>query len=127
MGMAQRRRARRAGILLVVMALGSMLVPPTAFAQGKNGEPGLDAVKAVSKELVGYGVAATACFVAVAIALGGLEGQIGAMFQIPGFNATAKVRVVVCVVALLIAVSAIPVSNFVIDKMSSAGLSATHP
>lgn len=77
----------------------------------------MEAVKAVSAEIVGWGVAGCAAILALVIALGGVEGQIGEMFSIPGLSASARVRVIVVVLALLVAASAIPISNAIVDAL----------
>ncbi len=77
----------------------------------------MEAVKAVSAEIVGWGVAGCAAILALVIALGGVEGQIGEMFSIPGLSASARVRVIVVILALLVAASAIPISNAVVEAL----------
>jgi len=77
----------------------------------------MEAVKAVSAEIVGWGVAGCAAILALVIALGGVEGQIGEMFSIPGLSASARVRVIVVILALLVAASAIPISNAIVDAL----------
>jgi hypothetical protein len=59
----------------------------------------MEAVKTVSAEIVGWGVA-------------GWE-----LFSIPGLSASPRVRVVVAVLALLVAASAVPISNAVIEAL----------
>ena len=77
----------------------------------------MEAVKAVSAEIVGWGVAGCAAILALVIALGGVEGQVGEMFSIPGLSASARVRVIVVILALLVAASAIPISNAVVEAL----------
>ncbi|MDY7076729.1 MAG: hypothetical protein SXV54_07355 [Chloroflexota bacterium] len=77
----------------------------------------MEAVKAVSAEIVGWGVAGCAAILALVIALGGVEGQIGEMFSIPGLSASPRVRVIVVILALLVAASAIPISNAIVDAL----------
>jgi hypothetical protein len=74
-------------------------------------------VRALSAEIVGWGVAACAASLAVALALGGLEGQLGAMFAIPGLHVSPRLRLIVVVLALIAAVSAIPISNAVVRAL----------
>jgi hypothetical protein len=74
-------------------------------------------VKAISAQLVGWGVAACAASLAVTMALGGVEGQLGAMFSIPGLSVSPRVRLIVVLLALIIAVSAIPISNAVVQAL----------
>ena len=77
----------------------------------------MEAVKAVSAEIVGSGVAGCAAILALVIALGGVEGQVGEMFSIPGLSASPRVRVIVVILALLVAASAIPISNAIVDAL----------
>ena len=77
----------------------------------------MEAVKAVSAEIVGWGVAGCAAILALVIALGGVEGQVGEMFSIPGLSASPRVRVIVVILALLVAASAIPISNAVVEAL----------
>jgi hypothetical protein len=73
----------------------------------------MEAAKAVSLEVTGWAVAFCGAFIALAIALGGFEGQLGEMFSIPGLSASLRVRIVLAILAFAIAVSAIPLSNAV--------------
>ena len=77
----------------------------------------MEAVKTVSAEIVGWGVAGCAAMLALVMALGGVEGQIGELFSIPGLSASSRVRIVVVILALLIAVSAVPISNAIVDAL----------
>ena len=77
----------------------------------------MEAVKAISAEIVGWGVAACAAILALVIALGGVEGQIGEMFSLPGLSASPRVRIVVVILALVIAASSIPISNAIVDAL----------
>ena len=77
----------------------------------------MEAVKAVSAEIVGWGVAGCAAILALVIALGGVEGQVGEMFSIPGLSASPRARVIVVILALLVAASAIPISNAIVDAL----------
>jgi hypothetical protein len=77
----------------------------------------MEAVKAVSAEIVGWGVAGCAATLALVIALGGVEGQIGEMFSIPGLSASPRVRIVVVILALAVAASAVPISNAIVDAL----------
>ncbi len=74
-------------------------------------------VEAISAEIVGWGVAACAAMLALALALGGVEGQIGEMFSIPGLSVSPRVRIVVVILALAIAASAIPISNAIVEAL----------
>ena len=77
----------------------------------------MEAVKIVSAEIVGWGVAGCAAVLALVIALGGVEGQIGEMFSIPGLSASPRVRIVVVILALAVAASAVPISNAIVEAL----------
>ena len=77
----------------------------------------MEAVKTVSAEIIGWGVTGCAAMLALVIALGGVEGQIGELFSIPGLSASPRVRVVVAVLALLVAASAVPISNAIVEAL----------
>jgi hypothetical protein len=77
----------------------------------------VEAVKEISAEIAGWGVACCAGLLALVIALGGVEGQIGELFSVPGLSVSPRVRVVVVILALLVAVSAVPISNAVVDAL----------
>jgi hypothetical protein len=77
----------------------------------------MEAVRAISAEIVGWGVAGCAALLALVIALGGVEGQIGEMFSVPGLSVSPRIRIVVVIVALLVAVAAVPISNAVVDAL----------
>lgn len=74
-------------------------------------------VKAISMEIVGWGVAACAASLGLMLALGGVEGQLGAMFAIPGLSVSPRVRLVVVVLTLIVAASAVPISNAVVEAL----------
>ena len=73
----------------------------------------MGAVTDLSKEMVQAGVIACALLLAFGIALGGVEGQLGALLGDPSLGQSAKGRIVVLIVALLIAAAAIPIGNAV--------------
>jgi hypothetical protein len=77
----------------------------------------VEEVKAISAEIVGWGMAGCAAILALVMALGGVEGQIGEIFCIPGLSVSPRVRVIMAILALLIAVSAIPISNAIVEAL----------
>ena len=77
----------------------------------------MEAVKDISAEIAGWGVACCAGILAVVIALGGVEGQVGELFSIPGLSVSPRVRIVVVVLAPAVAVAAVPISNAVVDAL----------
>ena len=77
----------------------------------------MEAVKVISTEVVGWGVVISAGLVALVIALGGVEGQIGEAFAIPGLVVSPRIRIIVVVLALALAASAIPISNAVVEAL----------
>ena len=77
----------------------------------------MEAVKEISAEIAGWGVACCAGLLAVVIALGGVEGQIGELFAIPGLSVSPRTRILVVVLALVVAVAAVPISNAVVDAL----------
>jgi len=74
-------------------------------------------VQAISAEIVGWGVAGCAAILALVVALGGVEGQLGGLFSVPGLSISPRIRIIVVVVALAIAVSAIPISNAIVEAL----------
>jgi hypothetical protein len=77
----------------------------------------MEAVKSISAEIVGWGIALCAAVVGLSFALGGVEGQIGQFFSIPGLSVSARTRIVVAILALVIAVAAIPISNAIAEAL----------
>ena len=77
----------------------------------------MEAVRAISAEIIGWGVTGCAAILALVIALGGVEGQIGEIFSIPGLSVSPRVRIIVAIIALLIAASAVPISNAIVDAL----------
>ena len=77
----------------------------------------MEAAKSISAEVVGWGIAICAGVVALSFALGGVEGQIGQLFSIPGLSVSARTRVVVVILALAIAAAAVPISNAVAEAL----------
>ena len=77
----------------------------------------MGSVKAISAEIIGWGVAICAATLAVTIALGGIEGQVGEFFSIPGLSVSPRMRVIVVILALMIAASAVPISNAVVGAL----------
>ena len=77
----------------------------------------MEEVIAISAEIAGWGVAICAAMLALAVALGGVEGQIGEIFSIPGLSVSLRVRIIVAILALLVAASAVPISNAIVDAL----------
>ncbi len=77
----------------------------------------VEGVKIISAEIVGWGVAGCAAILALVMALGGVEGQIGEMFSIPGLSVSPRVRFIVAILALAVAVSAVPISNAIVEAL----------
>ena len=77
----------------------------------------MEEVKTISAEIVGWGMAGCAAILALVMALGGVEGQIGEIFCIPGLSVSPRVRVIMAILALLIAVSSIPISNAIVEAL----------
>jgi hypothetical protein len=73
--------------------------------------------RAISSEIAGWGVALCAAMVALVIALGGVEGQLGELFSIPGLSVSPRLRIVVVILALVVAVAAKPISNAVVAAL----------
>lgn len=73
----------------------------------------MEAAKSVALEITSWAVTFCACFVALSAALGGTESAMGHVFEIPGLQVGPHARFVVAILALLVAVSAVPISNAV--------------
>ena len=67
----------------------------------------------VSQEIIKIAVIAVASLLALSVALGGVEGQIGTMLGDPSMGRSAKGRIIALIIALVIVLSAIPISNAV--------------
>ncbi len=122
-------KARRlAALVIMVVAVIAPAVWPSPVCAGDGMTPGCalaagkgspeDDVLAVAMEIVGIAVTVCAAILAVTIALGAFEGQLGAMFSIPGVQATVQGRIVMATLALMGAVVAVPLANGLTEIMS---------
>ena len=71
----------------------------------------------ISAEIVQFGILVCALLLALGVALGGVEGQLGALLGDPTPGMSARGRLVVLVVALLLAASAVPIANAVVEAL----------
>ena len=74
-------------------------------------------VKEISAQVAGWGVAGCAALLAFAMALGGVESQVGTLFSIPGLKVSARARIAIIIMALIVAAAAVPISNAVVNAL----------
>lgn len=112
------RSSRLALVTAIVALVGCLMASPVLAAgtdppppKGNAGAKAAADMADVVGDIMGWGVALCACFLVLAVALGGLEGAIGEAFQIPGLRASIQTRIVLGTLALAVAVFAVPLSN----------------
>ncbi len=77
----------------------------------------MEALTGLAREMVQAGVTACALLLAFGVALGGVEGQLGALLGDPSLGQSAKGRIVILVAALALAAAAIPLGNAVANAL----------
>jgi hypothetical protein len=77
----------------------------------------MEEVTAVSAELVRWGIFFTALLLALGVAAGWLEAELGVALDLPALHVAPRLRIPILVLCLVVAVSAIAISNAVVDAL----------
>jgi len=78
---------------------------------------GLDKITEVSAEIVRWGTFFTAVFLALGVAAGWLETELGIGLGIPSLSVAPRLRLPILALCFLVAAFAVPISNAVVEAL----------